>query len=112
MLMNFLAYWVNDTSFAFNESGKPKGRKKFAIRLKKRFCFNVICGQQNIMTRTLTEQSLRQIGKQEGNYAAVLSQATLWLFQGVSRIELPVIRLSLYGTNKLVPGSAKLSNSS
>ena len=72
--MNFLACCVNDTSFGFNESGKPKGRKTFAIRLKRRFCFNVISGQQKITTRTLMEQSLRQMGKQERNYAAVLSQ--------------------------------------
>lgn len=65
--MNILACWANDTSLGFNESGKPKERKKFAVRLKRRFCFNVISGQQKIMTRTLTEQSLRQMGKQEGN---------------------------------------------
>lgn len=65
--MNILACWANDTSFGFNESGKPKGKKKFALRLKRRFCFNVIPGQQKIMTRTLTEKSLRQMGKQERN---------------------------------------------
>lgn len=80
--MNFLACWVNDTSFEFNELGKPKGRKKFAIRLKRRFCLNVISSQQKIMKRTLTEQSLREMGKQAQNYAAALSETTLWSFQG------------------------------
>lgn len=54
------------------------------------------------MIRALTEQSLRQMGKQEGNYAAVLSQATLWSFQGVSRIVLPaVIQYKEVGRAKL-----------
>lgn len=107
--MNFLAFWVNDISFGPNESQNLKRRKKFAIKLSRRFCF---AGQQMIMVRTLMEQSLRQMGKQEGNYAAVFAQTSLWSFQGIHRIVLPMIRFSLYSTNNLLPGPAKMSHSS
>lgn len=55
------------------------------------------------MARALTEQVLRQMGKQGGNYPADLSQAILWSFQGVSRIVLTAIKISVYSTDKLVP---------